>query len=325
MPVGIDVDLFVNERSVHGQFPEPASFRVAFARLMAMRAVAGRFDREVYCSRGLLSAQAVAGMTMPQTIQYFPEAQRRSALSWMTRSGPFWDDIRHHGADDWLESRYEIVTESAVGEAGYRSIHGFASGLISVTPSDWDFSPVTVTWRQTNAEQEDRQTELQNWRTGTALEESMRNAPVPLGSWEDLRRASILRYTGLTFAPVCFDPLMGMPFAKSAAERILVLLNILDQRSRAFDSSGRRTSEGQRLYQDYFTGDKALFSDSSDTEKRSFHSQLTFPHPTDIGKTLLCTWHGKVRHMNLRLHYSWSERVGEPVYIVYVGPKITRR
>ena len=153
----------------------------------------------------------------------------------------------------------------------------------------------------------------------------MRNAPAPLGSWEDLRRVSILRCTGLTFGDACFDPLVGVPFAKSAAERILVLLNILDQRARAFDASGRRTSEGQRLHKDYFTGDNALFTDSSDTEKRSFRNQLTFPHPTDIGKTLLCTWHGKVRHMNLRLHYSWSERAGEPVHIVYVGPKITRR
>ena len=319
------MDLFVNELSIHGQFPDPASFRRAFGRLMAMRAVAGRFGREVYCSQGLLFAHAVAGMTMPQTIQHFSEAQRRSALGWMTRGGPFWEDIRRHGADDWLESRDAIVTDTAVGEAAYRSLIGLASGLLSITPSDWDFSPVTVTWRRTDAGQEDRHTELQNWRADTTLEESLRTAPVSLGSWNDLQRVSILRYAGLTFGNDCFDPLDGLPFAKSAAERVLVLLDILERLSGAFDASGVRTPYGQRMYQDYFTGDNALFSDSSDTEKRNFRNHLTFPHPADAGRTLFCPWHGKVRRMDLRLHYSWSGRAGEPVYVVYVGPKITRR
>ena len=51
---------------------------------------------------------------------------------------------------------------------------------------------------------------------------------------------------------------------------MLVLLGILDQFARAFDADGRRTAEGQRLYWNYFAGDNALFSDSSDTEKRDF-------------------------------------------------------
>ena len=29
--------------------------------------------------------------------------------------------------------------------------------------------------------------------------------------------------------------------------------------------------------------------------------------------------------MTLRLHFSWPIRSGKPVYIVYAGPKITRR
>ena len=325
MPVGIDVDLFANELSIHGQFPDVSSFCDALGRLMAMRAVASRFGRGVYCSRRFLSAEAIPGTPMPQIIHHFPEAMRRAALLWMTRGGPFWDDIRRHGAGDWLESGDEIVTDSAVGEAAYRSVHGVPSGLISITPSDWDFSPVTVTWRPVDAGREDQHTELENWRADAVLEESLHTAPLSLGSWTDLQRVSRLRYAGLTFGNGCFEPLAGLPFAKSAAERILALLSILDRRSRAFDVSGRRTPDGQRLYQDYFTGDKALFSDSSDTEKRNFRNQLTFPHPTDVGRTLFCPWHGKVRNMNLRLHYSWSARVGEPVYIVHVGPKITRR
>ena len=72
-------------------------------------------------------------------------------------------------------------------------------------------------------------------------------------------------------------------------------------------------------------GDKAWFSDSSEGEKHAFKSSLTFPHPDDDGKTLFCTWHGKVSHMVMRLHFSWPIRKGKPVYIVYAGPKITKK
>ena len=262
---------------------------------------------------------------MQQVFQRFPEAQRRSALGWMTRSGPFWDDTRRHGPDDWLENQGKVVTDSAVGEAAYSNLHGLVYGLISVTPSNWDFSPVVVSWRRGDAGLEDRHTEVENWRDVVELEERLHGAPPSIQSWNDMEKLSANRFVNLIFANNCFEPLAGLPFAKAASDRILVLLGILDRFVSAFDENGARTLEGHRIYQDYFTGANALFSDSADTEKREFRDQLTFPHPNEPGKSLFCTWHGKIRRMTLRLHYYWSARAGEPVYVVYVGPKITRR
>ena len=51
---------------------------------------------------------------------------------------------------------------------------------------------------------------------------------------------------------------------------------------------------------------------------------MTFKHPTDASKTLFCPWHGKVQTPQLRVHFSWPVRADEPLYIVYVGPKITK-
>ena len=167
--------------------------------------------------------------------------------------------------------------------------------------------------------------EVENWRDVVALENQLRDALPPFQSWSGLERTATNRFASLTFANDCFKPLVGLSFAKAASDRILVLLDILDKFVRAFDENGRRTCEGHRIYQDYFTGFNAPFSDSSDTEKREFRDQLTFPHPKGAGQSLFCTWHGKIRHMTLRLHYSWSERAGEPIYVVYIGPKITRR
>ena len=129
----------------------------------------------------------------------------------------------------------------------------------------------------------------------------------------------------MTFAGDCFRPIAGLLFSVGAAERVMLLFDILDRFVRAFDSSGRRTAEGHEIYRTYFTGGNALFSDSSDTEKLDFRSELTFRHPDQPGRSLFCPWHGKVRHLELRMHYTWSGRSGEPLYVVYVGPKITKR
>jgi hypothetical protein len=79
------------------------------------------------------------------------------------------------------------------------------------------------------------------------------------------------------------------------------------------------------LYQEYFTGKKAWFTDSSDSEKNRFKSQLTFKHPDVAGEDLICTWHGKVKSPQIRLHFSWPVSADTPLYVVYVGPKITKK
>ena len=43
------------------------------------------------------------------------------------------------------------------------------------------------------------------------------------------------------------------------------------------------------------------------------------------GEALPCSWHGKVRSMTLRMHFSWPVQYGKPVYVMYIGQKITRR
>ena len=293
---------------------------------MAIRGTARRFGREVHCNRALLASNPIPNVSMQQAIGQLPlESQRRSAMVWLTRGGPFWDDFRQHGSDDWLECQDEIVTDTAVGEAAYRMLHGVDCGLVSVTPSDWDFSPVPVTWVLAAEYLEDRCTTINNWSNASQLESDLRDSAPPILSWNHLRDASTAQFEYLTFADNCFEPLRGVPFAKSCTDRFLALFFVLDKLAQAFDAAGKRTSEGHWIYRTHFTGDRAWFSDSSETEKNKFRAELTFPHSNDAGRSLFCPWHGKVSRHTLRLHYSWSGQAGDPVFVVYAGPKLTRR
>lgn len=319
------MQLIANDLSVHEQFHDISSFRNALERIMTMRNTARQFGRDVQCSRMLLVGNVMTGVSMQQALGQLGVNERRAAISWMTRTGPFWDDCRQHERGDYLECRGEVVTDSSVGEAAYRKLNGFDCALVSFVPSDWDLSHVEVIWRRTDEGAEDSGTTLENFRDGFNLRDKLSNDPLPVKSWYELARSSRDRFTSLTFSSDCFDSLEGIPFSKGASERLTLLLDILDRLARAFDADGTRTAEGHSIYRDYFTGANALFSDSSDTEKNRFRDRLTFRHPTESGEYLFCPWHGKVQQMTLRLHFSWPIHHGRPAYVVYAGYKLTKQ
>lgn len=243
-------------------------------------------------------------------------------MQWLTRLGPFWDDDRQHSSDDWYECNGDVVTDTAVGEAAYCLLHGIHRRLVSMNPSSWTTCPLPVI-RRYNAHA--RIIDVPNYWDVDELATALADAPIPLASWTDLETAARSRYPDLTFSQDSFDPLHGQPFSKGAAERLLERLAILHDLKNCFDERGELTSNGEWLYQQHFTGDNAWFSDSSNTEKSAFRKELTFRHPTNAGEYLFCTWHGKVKTLQLRIHFSWPIRANAPLYVVYVGPKITKR
>ncbi len=320
--------LLVNDKSFHGQFEDYTLFRDAIDRLMEIRKIANRYRRTLYCHRGLANAQVTRAFTMPQMVKTLNSNEQRALAGWFNKQGPFWDDVRNHQPEDYLECKDEIVTDTAVGEAGWCCLNGIERGLVSIDPSDWLFSPVSVDSVSDNS---CRTAEVLNHWIPANLEAALQAAPTPIDSWEQLADLAMARFTKLTFAVNTFEPLNGYPLSSSATERILVLLKTLNHLKSCFKEDGTRTPEGQEIHQNFFTGKKggggrgALFSGSSDSEKVKFKDKLTFKHPADNSKTLFCPWHGKIQTPQLRIHFSWPVRADTPLFIVYVGPKITKQ
>ena len=290
---------------------------------MTIRAVARQLGRDLQCHRNVAYAQVTPELTMQSAVQALSSAQRSAVLQWLTRVGPFWEDFRQHSdQDDLLECDGKVVTNTAVGEAAYCLAHGIDRSLVSLNPSCWLTSPLLVVWHEDRFE---RNIYVPNYWDPDNAREALKASPVTLESWRHLESIARMRCPGLAFAANSFAPLDGHPFGKGTAERLLVLLDVLQTFKNCFNDRGERTPEGHALYQKHFTGEKAWFSDSSDDEKSKFKSGLTFPHPTNSGEWFSCTWHGKVKSPQLRIHFSWPVRANEPLYIVYVGPKITKR
>ena len=313
--------LLLNDLSIHKQFRDSSDFREAIERVSILRNIARKFEREVYCHRNTVNRQINSSMSVYQAIQAFSRDQKMAFLRWFDQQGPFWEDAIQHDPSEWFECASEVVTETAVGEAAYCSNIGIDHCIISLTPSAWTYTPVTVTW----ADDVSIDTQLGNFWEPAMLEAALLQAEPPVTSWSELESVVISKFRHLKFSRSSFEPLNGRPFVHAVAYRIIALLDTLDRLQGCVDESGRRTSEGNRLLQSHFSGGNAWFSDSSVTEKRDFRNGLTFPHPERPGEYLFCTWHGKIRTDVMRVHFSWPVHSNESLYVVYIGPKITKR
>ncbi len=292
---------------------------------MTLRRTAQRFGREVHCNRDLLQVSPLPNMSMQQALSRLNRDEQRAVLLWFLKAGPFWDDLRRHDAADWFECRGSIVTDCALGEAAFRSLHGIDSALIGASPSDWDATPLEVEWRREAESLNDLTVSIANWWEVDSLTRHLQHAAVPVRTWGELAMLAAQRFEALQIARDGFVPLSGVPFNRSSSDRILHLLHVLDRLVQEVAPGDNFTPEGQRIYQQYFVGRNALFSNSSNQEIHDFRRRLTFRDPDVPAITRFCPWHGKERHMTLRLHFSWPPRHGERVHVVYVGPKLTKR
>ena len=316
--------LIFNELSLHGQFASIAQFSAAIDRVMQIRQVARRFQQDLYChSQTVANRRAVGDEPLPATAARLGKDRQRALMQWLTRHGPFWDEARLHSEDEWLECDGDIVTDGGVAEAAWATRDGNDRGLVSIDPSEWLRSPLRVDWLDDDGPLATEY--VRNYWHATDLERDLADAPATVESWGALASAARDRFSRLVIAQDAFGPLGGHPFSRAAAESVVRLLGVLDEFAGCFDKRGERTPDGQAIYQNHFTGDHAWFSDSSASEMNEFENQLTFRHPDNPGQHLVCPWHGKIRTQTLRMHFSWPVRANEPVYVVYVGPKITKR
>ncbi|QDT21417.1 hypothetical protein HG66A1_32180 [Gimesia chilikensis] len=318
------MDFLMNDLSIHGQFNSKSEFFNSIETVMKIRNSIRKYGRELFCNKSMSFAQVTRDCVMQQSIQSMHIDKRRALMQWLTHIGPFWIDERLHKEDEWLEAREDRdVANSAVGEAAYRRIHGSDCELVSMNPSEWVEEYVRVKWLKNYEETHD--IEIPNHTSIDTVSKTLEELPATFYDWDSLEQYAKIRCDKLHFAKEAFTPFRGHPYAQGVAEQIMIRLQVLNRMCECFDKNGNRTKEGDFLYEQHFTGEKAWFSDSGRDEKIDFKNDLTFPHPEKAGEVLFCTWHGKVKTPQIRIHFSWPIAYKTTLYVVYVGPKITKR
>lgn len=315
------MELAVNDLSLHGQFENLTGFRAAIDQVMEIRSAARRFGRELYCGHGVRSAQITSEHTMQAAVASCPREQQRVIATWVSKQGPFWEEARTHDPAENLFVGEEPVTDTSVGEAAICQTNGIDRRLVSFAPSAWCRDPLLV---QRHGDTDTSEISIPNYWELTRVQAALEQAPTPLRSWEDVRQAVVTRFPLLTLTEEAFDTMGPQPFKLGPAERILLLLGILNRMKECFNASGQRTPEGDDMAQKWFVGERARFSDSSQREKNEMGEALEFPDPERPGKKRSFPWHGKVQTPPYRIHFSYPITATDPLYVVYVGLKLTR-
>lgn len=322
------MDFILNDCSLHGQFATPTAFFEALRRVLELRSRLHRSGRVLRCPRKLLEANVGASGTLQQALNSTSDRNlHRVIMTWLANEGPFWDDEPLHSQDDYFDLKDDgtIVTETGLGEAAMSALKGLKRSLLSFDPSSWTHSPIEVDHVRNDSS---RQTiTLNNYWSLPELERHLQSTRPPLTSWSALVQWAREECPLLTLTPDVIRWLDGHPFIRGAAERFQVLLSTLDTLRGSFGEDGSLNERGKEILKNHFTGEKAWFSDSSDGEKSAFRDELTFPNPgpNSTTPTVFCPWHGKVKIEQMRVHFTYPIRHDRPVYIVYIGPKLTKR
>ncbi len=293
---------------------------------MTIRRLIEQYGRALACHRSVRNARVFGDETMPQAVNRLPLDQRRALMSWLTNEGPFWQDNQPHDGNEWFEHRDLIVTETAVGEAAWKTTQGMPHGLVSMDPSGWLYDPIAVMHQSNEAAHE---IAVPNVWTIDVITKRLSALPRVFENWTalsvHLRRTCI----ALRFAENAFEPISAFPFVRSVADQIerqLAVLNELQQLLNLNNSPTQRTNE---IFRHHFTGEHAWFKNESESNQNLYRQQLTFPHPDEPGAEIYCAWHA---HPNtpktfapIRIHFSGPPQVGGQTFIAYVGRKITTK
>jgi hypothetical protein len=326
--VGAGMDFFVNELSLHGQFNDVAEFRQAIREIMSCREKITSYKRRLFVSRHIVDREVLqGGKKFRQTV---PETGNRDfvrlVMIWIDKDGPFIEDNRISDPGEYLsltEQKNEVVTDTGVGEAAFRQFRGFDTSLVSFIPSNYNYTPIEVCWHHNDSNVEI--CELLNFWEAKKLENYLQTRQSPPSSWQDMINQLPSRFPNLTFLNKLDVFLNREPFDIYIVERVLVLLDVLNQLKASFDDQGKRTQNGEELLNNYFRRQNALFSDASDQEKNdpNLRSRMIFSDPD--GHQLECFWHGKIRHREYRIHFTYPITYNQPLYIAYIGPKLTKK
>ncbi|MBK6530177.1 MAG: hypothetical protein IPF99_11400 [Deltaproteobacteria bacterium] len=314
-----------NELSLHGQVPLADAPKI-LAMMLECREMVRRFGGALRLRREVLSRPLGGTITLLDFIQRIPsqDSRKRLLLSWLTKEGPFLEDSREHLPDTLYECLGVVVTDWTLAELAHR--HGISGGAsisaVSLHPSNMDTNPLEVIRRYD--EDSAVAVAVHNHTDARALGSWLAAIERPMQSWKDLVLRARRECSSLYFSNDAFDSLESQSFFPGAASSLLDVLTVLERLKRSIGPDGARSAEGQEIYQNHIMRQLACSTDSSEGEKSKFRDQLTFAHPERHGEKLFCPWHGKVQTPQMRVHYSDPITYDEPLYIVYVGPKLTK-
>ncbi len=272
---------YVNDISLQAQFEDGAAFAVILRDLISARASIETLRNGLRSTRTLLDRHVGRGLTLRQAVQ---QARDRDLLSnvliWLDRTGPFVDEDRLSEADDYFEYRDWYVTDSGLGEAARRAKAGEAVAAFSfIGVSAFEVSPLAVDHGL--PEQRLGKYDVENYWTVQGLTSSALSQAPAANSWQSLVEIARQRFPRLAIPDTVYQhpKLVREPFNSAIRDRALILMGYLNDYMAGRMTNGVEGPNAQAIVQNFFVGERALFSGESQSNQRDHRADLTFSRP----------------------------------------------
>lgn len=317
---------YINDSSLQGQFHEREQFLSVLVGLAVARVQHKALQTSMYTTRSMGLAPVVNTETLQQLMAKLPNGdKKRLIFTWLDKTGPFLDDDRLDEADDYFEYEGLDVTETGLGESARRIKSDQAAIAYSFSEGRVNFATTPLVVKHGLPDERYGDHQVPNLWTLEALKESASQYADLPSSWQELVQVARGRYPNLQIPDAIFENKMlhREQFDLVICERTLVLLGHLDSYMNERNTDGSDSTKSRAIYENFFVGDRALFSAESKTNINTHSEALTFPDP-DTGRRILAEWHGKISHRVFRLHFEWPVPADSRLKILYLGPKLTK-
>ena len=314
------MEILFNERSLNKDINSQEELHEQIKSVMIARQSLLNNDKHIHCNRNLINYKLANDEIIINYIMRFEKTDKIDVLTWLTKTGPFWDDGQLHLSEDSYFYLSENVSGSSLAEAAACLYCDEERHTFSLKSGEYNDEFINVTWKSDDTIIE---FSIENHTSVETLIHKIRPSIKDIESWNQLEKLARSEFENLEFTKECFLPLNKLPFYKAASTSIMAKLDVLNTLKSSFEISGEFNPQGQELYQQHFTGDKAWFSDSSESERRDFKTEMSFK--INEKETRSCTWHGKVKTPQIRIHFSDPIENEKPLYVAYIGEKITKR
>lgn len=316
---------YLNDASLQGQFADLEHFEIGLRDLLGARARVPAIKQNLRSTRSLPEAMAGPGISVRQALQRCRDRDLRIAtFNWLDRTGPFVDDDRLEEQDDYFEYMGLEVTATGLGEAARRTKAGEDCGSFSFKggPIDFAVDPLEVDHGLIE-ERYGRYSVLNHWRPDVLVEHALGNGP-PINTWQALIETARARFEHLDIGDLHTDPMLARePFEASVRDRTLALMQLLNHYMSGRDDNGAEGPRSREVIENYFTGERALFTGESATNEKKFQSEMTFVAADN--RKVFAPWHGKISHRYFRMHFEWPlTPEHQKLPVLYLGPKITK-
>jgi hypothetical protein len=304
----------LNDLSMEKFYNDYESFREAYRDITLFYRIGKEYEHIIYINTKAIADTRICNIPLRNAINNTKEISKELKsliITIVDKSSPSLP------ADSAIPDGFEFffdktkIPHTGLAECAYRQMMEETVSAYSLPSQKYNFGTLKISITQNNNAISDEIIKnlfsLESFKEEVQLMKS-------INSWDDLIDFIDNNYEYIVMTDDAKKYLKRETFEVRLSDVIIIRISALNKMITA--KSSKIFSE---MYKNYCGKKRAWFSVESVTRIRKLKEKLTF---LIHGKNILCSYHAKIEQRDFRIHFSSHPKIGEKIYIAYIGGKI---